>query len=145
MTSKSTSQGGYLMSEEVHEEVMQGLDSLRFLEGLACMAAGTGLSGTPQFDVDDLAGYIQLLLRHTYKPLKALEYQHWQPVPKGQPLNPAPAAQAVPPAAPVELDPAEEEELLLRDYRRLPASDRQHLRRCAEALAFLVEKETDAG
>ena len=45
---------------------------------------------------------------------------------------------------PVELDPAEEEELL-RNYRRLPAGDRRHLRRCAEALAFLVEKETDAG
>ena len=144
MTPASTSQGGYLMSEETYLEIMQGIESLRFLEGLACMAAGSNLSHTPQFDVDDLAGYIQLLLLHTHKPLKALEYQHWQPVPKGQPLNPAPAAQAVPPAASVELDPAEEEELL-RNYRRLPAGDRRHLRRCAETLAFLVEKETDAG
>lgn len=145
MSMPSKAQMGYLLSEETYQEVMQGLESLRFLEGLACMAAGSRLNSTPQFDVDDMAGYIQLLLLHTHKPLKALEYQHWQPVPKGQPLNPAPAAQAVPPAAPVELDPAEEEELLLRHYRRLPAGDRQHLRRCAEALAFLVEKETDGG
>lgn len=143
MTRKSTSQGGYLMSEETYLEIMQGIDSLRFLEGLLCTAINSPVS--PCFDMDDLAGYLQLLLGHTYKPLKALEYQHWQPVPKGQPLNPAPAAQAVPPAASVELDPAEEEELLLRHYRRLPAGDRQHLRRCAEALAFLVEKETDGG
>jgi len=37
---------------------------------------------------------------------------------------------------------------LLRDVNerlRVPAGDRQHLRRCAEALAFLVEKEADAG
>lgn len=143
MTRKSTSQGGYLMSEETYLEIMQGIDSLRFLEGLLCSVVNN--KTIPQFDLDDLAGYLQLLLGHTYKPLKALEYQDWQPVPKGQPLNPAPAAQAVPPAASVELDPAEEEELLLRHYRRLPAGDRQHLRRCAEALAFLVEKETDAG
>ena len=143
MTRKSTSQGGYLMSEETYLEIMQGIDSLRFLEGLLCSVVNN--TTIPQFDLDDLAGYLQLLLGHTYKPLKALEYQHWQPVPKGQPLNPAPAAQAVPPAASVELDPAEEEELLLRHYRRLPAGDRQHLRRCAEALAFLVEKEADAG
>ena len=139
MTTKSTSQGGYLMTEETYLEIMQGIDSLRFLEGLLCSVVNN--KTIPQFDLDDLAGYLQLLLGHTYKPLKALEYQHWQPVPKGQPLNPAPAAQAVPPA---ELDPAEEE-LLLRHYRPLPAADRQHLRRCAEALAFQVEKETDGG
>ena len=138
MTSASTSQGGYLMTEETYLEIMQGIDSLRFLEGLLCTAINSPVS--PCFDMDDLAGYLQLLLGHTYKPLKALEYQHWKPVPKGQPLAPA-----APPALPVELDPAEEEELLLRHYRRLPAGDRQHLRRCAEALAFLVEKETDAG
>ena len=142
MTRKSTSQGGYLMTEETYLEIMQGIDSLRFLEGLLCSVVG---KATPQFDLDDLAGYLQLLMGHTYKPLKALEYQHWQPVPKGQPLTPAPAAQAVPSAQPAELDPVEEEELLLRYYRRLPAGDRQHLRRCAEALAFPVEKETDAG
>lgn len=142
MTSASTSQGGYLMTEETYLEIMQGIDSLRFLEGLACMAAGSNLSHTPQFDVDDLAGYIQLLLLHTHKPLKALEYQHWQPVPRPQQKA---APLAAKPAPPVELDTAEEEELLLRNYRRLPSGDRQHLRRCAEALAFMVEKEADAG
>lgn len=141
MTRASTSQGGYLMSEETYLEIMQGIESLRFLEGLACMAAGSRLNSTPQFDVDDMAGYIQLLLLHTHKPLKALEYQHWQPVPRPQPKAAPLAAKSAPP---VELDPAEEEELL-RNYRRLPAGDRQHLRRCAEALAFLVEKEADAG
>ena len=142
MTRASASQGGYLMNEDTYQEIMQGIDSLRFLEGLACMAAGSSLSHTPQFDVDDLAGYIQLLLLHTHKPLKALEYQHWQPVPRPQ-RKAAPLAAK--PAPPVELDTAEEEELLLRNYRRLPSGDRQHLRRCAEALAFMVEKEADAG
>lgn len=142
MTRASTSQGGYLMSEETYLEIMQGIDSLRFLEGLLCTAINSPVG--PSFDMDDLAGYLQLLLGHTHKPLKALEYQHWKPVPKGQPLTPALAAQAVQPAPPVELDPAEEE-LLLRNYRRLPSGDRRHLRRCAEALAFMVEKEADAG
>ena len=144
MTRASTPQGGYLMTEDTYREVMQGMDSLRFLEGMLCTVL-YGNKPIQQFDLDDLTGYIQLLLGHTHAPLKALEYQNWQPVPKGQPLTPAPTVQAVPPAEPVELDPAEEEELLLRHYRRLPAGDRQHLRRCAEALAFLVEKETDGG
>ena len=139
MTRKSTSQGGYLMTEETYLEIMQGIDSLRFLEGLLCSVVNN--KTIPQFDLDDLAGYLQLLLGHTYKPLKALEYQHWQPVPRPQPKAAPLAAKSAPP---VELDPAEEEELL-RNYRRLPAGDCQHLRRCAEALDFLVEKETDAG
>lgn len=143
MSRQSTAQMGYLMSEDLHNQVMRGIDSLRFLEGLASTAASAPV--TPCFDLDDLAGYLQLLLEHTYKPLKSLSYERWQPAPRAQAAASAPAAQAVPPAAPVELDPAEEEELLLRHYRRLPAGDRQHLRRCAEALAFLVEKETDGG
>lgn len=133
MTRKSTSRGGYLMSEEAYLEIMTGIDSLRFLEGLLCTVLNN--KTIPQFDLDDLAGYLQLLLGHTYTPLKALEYQHWQPVPKGQPLAPAPAA----PAA--ELEPAEEELLLLQHYRQLPAGDRQHLRRCAEALAYVAAEE----
>lgn len=139
MTSASTSHGGYLMTEETYLEIMQGIDSLRFLEGLLCTAINSPVG--PSFDMDDLAGYLQLLLGHTHKPLKALEYQHWQPVPRPQPKA---APLAAKPAPPVELDPAEEE-LLLRNYRRLPSGDRQHLRRCAEALAFMVEKEADAG
>lgn len=138
MTRVSTSQGGYLITEETYCEVMQGIDSLRFLEGLLCSVVNN--KRMPEFDLDDLTGYIQLLLGHTHGPMKALEYQHWQLAPKPRP--PAPVAQAAPPA---ELDPAEEEELLLRNYRRLPSGDRQHLRRCAEALAFMVEKEADAG
>ena len=140
MTRASTSQGGYLMTEDTYREVMQGMDSLRFLEGMLCTVLW-GNKPIQQFDLDDLAGYIQLLLGHTHAPLKALEYQHWQPAPKGQPLTPAPAAQAVPPAVPVELDPAEEEELLLRHYRSLPAGERQYLRRRAEALACVAEQE----
>lgn len=143
MSRQSTAQMGYLMSEDLHNQVMRGIDSLRFLEGLASTAASAPV--TACFDLDDLAGYLQLLLEHTYKPLKSLSYERWQPAPRAQAATSAPAAQAAPPAAPVELDPAEEEELLLRHYRRLPAGDRQHLRRCAEALAFLVEKETDGG
>lgn len=137
MTRASTSQGGYLMSEETYLEIMQGIESLRFLEGLACMAAGSRLNSTPQFDVDDMAGYIQLLLLHTHKPLKALEYQHWQPVPRPQPKAAPLAAKSAPP---VELDIAEEEELL-RYYRALPDDDREHVRRCAEALALMTETE----
>lgn len=140
MTRASTPQAGYLMTEDTYREVMQGMDSLRFLEGLLCTVL-YGNKPIQQFDLDDLTGYIQLLLGHTHAPLKALEYQHWQPAPKGQPLTPAPAAQAVPPAAPVELDPAEDEELLLSHYRRLPAGERQYLRRCAEALASVAEQE----
>ncbi|HCF4226632.1 TPA: hypothetical protein NIE31_006270 [Pseudomonas aeruginosa] len=128
------------MTEDTYREVMQGMDSLRFLEGMLCTVL-YGNKPIQQFDLDDLTGYIQLLLGHTHAPLKALEYQNWQPVPKGQPLTPAPAAQAVPPAEPVELDPAEDEELLLSHYRRLPAGERQYLRRCAEALASVAEQE----
>ncbi|TRO11771.1 hypothetical protein EQ826_23870 [Ectopseudomonas mendocina] len=142
MSRQSKAQMGYLMTEDLHNQVMQGIDSLRFLEGLASTAAAAPI--TPCFDLDDLAGYLQLLLEHTYKPLKSLAYERWEPAPRAQKAPSAPAAQVAPPAAPVELDPAEEEELL-RNYRRLAAGDRQHLRRCAEALAFLVEKETDAG
>ena len=142
MSRQSTAQPGYLMTEDLHNQVMRGLDSLRFLEALASTAAAAPIR--PGFDIDDLAGYLQLLLEHTYTPLKSLAYERWEPAPRAQAAPSAPPAQAVPPAAPVELDPAEEEELL-RNYRRLPAGDRQHLRRCAEALAFLVEKETDAG
>lgn len=135
MTRKSTSQGGYLMTEETYLEIMQGIDSLRFLEGLLCTSINAPVA--PCFDMDDLAGYLQLLLSHTYKPLKALEYQSWQPAPKCQSIPSAPAAQ---PAPPVELEPAEEEELL-RHFRSLPAGDRHHLRRCAEALAYVAEQE----
>lgn len=138
MTRASTSLAGYLMTEDTYLEIMQGVDSLRFLEGLASSAASART--TPGFDLDDLAGFLQLLLTHTYKPLKALEYQRWEPVPR-----PKAAPLAAKPAPPVEPDSAEEEELLLRHYRGLPAGDRQHLRRCAEALAFMVEKEADAG
>lgn len=141
MSRQSTAQLGYLMTEDLHNQVMRGLDSLRFLEGLASTAAAAPIR--PAFDMDDLAGYLQLLLEHTYTPLKSLAYERWEPATRAQAAPSAPPAQAVQPAAPVELDPAEEE--LLRNYRRLPAGDRQHLRRCAEALAFLVEKETDAG
>lgn len=142
MSRQSTAQMGYPMSEDLHNQVMRGIDSLRFLEGLASTAAAAPIR--PAFDMDDLAGYLQLLLEHTYAPLKSLEYDRWEPAPRAQVAPCAPSAKAVPPAAPVELDPAEEEELL-RHYRRLPPGDRQHLRRCAEALAFLVEKEADAG
>jgi hypothetical protein len=141
MTRASVSQGGYLMNEDTYQEIMQGIDSLRFLEGLLCSVVNN--KTIPQFDMDDLAGYLQLLLGHTYKPLKALEYQHWKPVPKGQPLTPALAAQTAPPAPPAELDPAEEEELLLRHYRCLPPGDRQHLSRCAEALAYMAAQEAN--
>lgn len=137
MTRTSAPQLGYLMTEDTYDEVMQGLDSLRFLEGMLCTVL-YGNKPVQEFDLNDLAGYIQLLLRHTHAPLKALEYQHWQPAPKGKQHTPAPA---VPPAAPVELDPAEEEELLLSHYRRLPAGERQYLRRCAEALASVAEQE----
>lgn len=136
MSRQSTAQLGYLMSEDLHNQVMRGLDSLRFLEGLASTAAAAPIK--PGIDMDDLAGYLQLLLEHTYTPLKSLAYERWEPAPRAQvtPSTPAPP--------PVELDPSEEE-ALLRHYRRLPSGDRQHLRRCAEALAFLVEKEADAG
>jgi hypothetical protein len=139
MSRQSTAQMGYLMSEDLHNQVMRGLDSLRFLEGLATTAAAAPIN--PCFDMDDLAGYLQLLLEHTYTPLKSLAYDRWEPAPRAQTSPCVPAAETVPP---VELDRAEEEELL-RNYRRLPLGDRQHLRRCAEALAFMVEKETDAG
>lgn len=125
MSRQSTAQIGYLMSEDLNSQVMLGINSLRFLADLASTAAAAPIR--PGFDMDDLASYLQLLLEHTYTPLKSLPYERWQ--------QPEPS--------PVELDPSEEE--LLRNYRRLPAGDRQHLRRCAEALAFLAEKETDAG
>jgi hypothetical protein len=138
MSRQSTAQMGYLMSEDLHNQVMRGLDSLRFLEGLATTAAAAPFK--PGVDMDDLAGYLQLLLEHTYMPLKSLAYDRWEPARGAQTTRCAPAVQAVPP---VESDQAEEE-ILLRNYRRLPLSDRQYLNRCAEALAFMVEKETDA-
>lgn len=137
MTRASTSQLGYLMTEDTYIEVMQGLDSLRFLEGMLCTVL-YGNKPVQEFDLNDLAGYIQLLLRHTHAPMKALEYQYWQPAPKGKQHTPAPA---VPPAEPVELDPAEDEELLLSHYRSLTTGARQYLRRCAEALAYVAEQE----
>lgn len=137
MTRTSAPHRGYLMTEETYSEVMQGLDSLRFLEGMLCTVL-YGNKPVQEFDLNDLAGYIQLLLRHTHAPLKALEYQHWQPVPKGKQHTPAPA---VPPAEPVELDPAEGEELLLRHYRSLTTGARQYLRRCVEALAYVADQE----
>lgn len=138
MSRQSTAQMGYLMTEDLHNQVMRGIDSLRFLEGLASTAASAPVKDC--LDLDDLAGYLQLLLEHTYKPLKSLAYERWQPAPRTQAATSAPAAQAVQPAPPVELDPAEEEELL-RHYRCLPADDRQHLSRCAEALAYMAAQE----
>lgn len=135
MSRQSTAQMGYLMSEDLHNQVMRGIDSLRFLEGLASTAAAAPIR--PAFDMDDMAGFLQLLLEHTYTPLKSLAFERWEPAPLAQAATCAPA---VPAASPVELDPAEEEELL-RHYRRLPAGDRQHMRRCAEALAFMADAE----
>ena len=129
MSRQSKAQMGYLMTEDLHSQVMLGIDSLRFLEGLASTAASAPV--TPCFDLDDLAGYLQLLLEHTYKPLKSLAYERWQP---------APVAQSATSAPPGELDLSEEEELL-RNYRRLPIDDRKHMRRCAEALALMTETE----
>ena len=132
MSRQSTAQLGYLMTEDLHNQVMRGLDSLRFLEGLASTAAAAPIR--PAFDMDDLAGYLQLMLEHTYTPLKALAYERWEPAERAQ------VAPCEPPAPPVELDIAEEEELL-RYYRALPDDDRKHVRRCAQALALMAETE----
>lgn len=132
MSRQSKAQMGYLMTEDLHNQVMRGIDSLRLLEGLASTAAAAPIA--PAFDLDDLAGYLQLLLEHTYTPLKSLAYERWQPAPRAQ------VAPSEPPDPPVELDIAEEEELL-RYYRALPDDDRKHMRRCAEALALMAETE----
>lgn len=135
MSRQTNAHLGYLMSEDVYSQVMQGIESMRFLEGLASTAASARIA--PGFDLHDLVGYLQLLLTHTYAPLKALDYQHWELVPRQDKRN------AAPPVDAGELDPVEEEEQLLRDYRRMLTSDRKHLLRCAAALAFMAEKETD--
>ena len=127
MSRKPAPEMGYLMREELHDKVMCGLDSLRFLEGLVSDARSSSI------DRDDLAGYLQLLLENTYKPLKSLEYQRWAPA--GDDRVRAEAKEA-----PTVDDEAE----LLRDYRAMQEDDRKHLRRCAEALAYVAEKETDA-
>ena len=116
---------GYLMSEEQHGRIMRGIDSLRFLEGLLCTAVNAPV--TPCFDLDDLAGYLQLLLEHTYEPLKALEFQSWAPAPRS---GPKPNA-----AAP---EPAETEEELLRLYRAMSQADRRHFLRVGQALAGAI-------
>lgn len=114
---------GYLLSEEQHCRIMRGIDSLRFLEGLVTTACSATV--TPTLDLDDLAGYLQLLLEHTYEPLKGLEYQRWAPVPRNAA---APVA-----AAPAEAVDAEAE--LLSMYRAMSAADRGHFLRVGQALA----------
>lgn len=127
MSRKNATQMGYLMSEEMHNQVMRGLDSLRFMEGMVSTACSAKV--TPCFDLEDLAGYLQLLLEHTYIPLKSLGYESWT----------RDGRHETPPAQNCSA-PAEEEEALLRDYRAMQAQDRQHLRRAAEALAFVAGK-----
>lgn len=127
MIRKTKTQMGYLLPETMHDQVMRALDSLRLIEGLVCMSR----AGMPAaFDMDDLAGFLQLLLEQTHKPLKSLEYQRWASAGDDN------GAQPEPKAAPVD-----EEAELLRNYRTLPDADRQHLRRCAEALASVASKE----
>lgn len=125
MSRQASPELGYLMSEELHNKVMRGLDSLRFLEGLV----SDSRSGS--IDQDDLGGYLQLLLENTYKPLKSLAYQRWAPV-----LDDHHVKDEEPPSAPVD-----EEVELLRHYRALPDDDRKHMRRCAQALALMAETE----
>lgn len=125
MSLQASPELGYLMSEELHDKVMRGLDSLRFLEGLV----SDSRSGS--IDQDDLGGYLQLLLENTYKPLKSLAYQRWAPV-----LDDHRVKAEEPPSA-----PADEEVELLRHYRALPDDDRKHMRRCAQALALMAETE----
>lgn len=128
MSRKPAPEMGYLMREELHDKVMRGIDSIRFLEGLVSDSRSSSI------DRDDLAGYLQLLLENTYKPLKSLEYQRW-----------APAGDDRARAEEKEASPVDDEAELLRDYRSMQEDDRKHLRRCAEALAYVAEKEADAG
>jgi hypothetical protein len=131
MSRKNATQLGYLMSEEMHNQVMRGLDSLRFMEGMVSTACSAKV--TPCLDLEDLAGFLQLLLEQTYTPLKSLDYQDWT----------RPVRQDLPKLQ-NEFAPAEEEDALLRDYRAMLPEDRQHLRRVAGALAYLAEKDLDA-
>lgn len=118
-------QMGYLMSEDLHNQIMSGIDSLRLLEGLVSTSCSAPV--TPCFDLEDLAGYLQLLLVHTYKPMKSLECQRWAP--GGDEHREPPEEKAA---------PVKGEAELLRDYRAMPDDDRKHLRRCAEALAYVA-------
>ncbi|WP_313475511.1 hypothetical protein [Stutzerimonas kunmingensis] len=132
MSRAASTEIGYLMSEEQHNQVMRGIDSLRFMEGMVSTACSAKV--TPCFDLEDLAGYLQLLLEHTYAPMKSLEFERWSRVVRA--VDPSP----LPPKAD-SLAPAEEEDALLRDYRAMEPDDRKHLRRVAEALAFMAASE----
>lgn len=123
MSSNTKAQLGYLMTEALHDQVMRGIDSLRLIEGLVCD------SRTGSIDANDLGGYLQLLLEQTYKPLKTLEYKRWSPAD-----DPQPAVEEKPAST------GDDEAHLLRHYRALPDDDRQHVRRCAEALAYAQQE-----
>jgi hypothetical protein len=110
---------GYLLCEDSHNQVMRGLDTLRFLEGLA-----TSASNSPhraEVDMEDLAGFLQLLLSQTRDPLKRLEYSRWLEADRPAKEHAAP------------LDEAERQ--LIEHFRKMETGDRAHLSRFAQVLA----------
>lgn len=116
---------GYLLCEDTHSQIMRGLDSLRLLEGLACSASNS--AHRSEIDMEELAGFLQLLLSQTRQPLKGLRWAQWVEIKQGEDFT-------------KDARPAEEEGLL-RNYRALPSSDRRHVSRCAEALANFAAQE----
>lgn len=129
MSRKTKPELGYLMSEDLHSQIMRGIDSLRFLEGLLCTAINAPV--TPCFDLDDLVGYLQLLLENTYKPMKSMEYQRWAPADNDGRVR-GEENDAV---------PDDDETELLREYRNMSRADRLHFRRVSEALVFSARPE----
>lgn len=112
---------GYFLSEETHNRIMMGIDSLRFLEGLAAYACNAPTASSA-LDIKDLTGYLQLLLSHTYKPLKSLKFGRWGEVEQaGKAGRPAPLSSP--------------EQQLIQRYRDMSRSDQECLMRVAAAMS----------
>lgn len=128
MSSQATApRQGYLLCEDTHSQIMRGLDSLRLIEGLACSASNS--AHRSEIDMEELAGFLQLLLSQTRQPLKGLQWAQWVEIKQVAPP-------LTTPTTPSDLTP--EEQQLLLWHRQMPSSDREHLLGVVEAMVGLT-------
>jgi hypothetical protein len=114
---------GYILSDAEHQRLARAVDTMRFLEGLAATACSSTV--TSAIDIEDLTGYLQLLIEEMRPTLKGLQFGRWEVSrEKGED----------------QLMVNAEEEELLRLYRQLGGGDQKHLSRLAQALSVSPAK-----